>query len=207
MTIYDISWPISPYMTAYKDKKTVTFNWTKEFEQDHVRESIITLSSHSGTHIDAPAHFLREGAPINHVSITTFSGPCTIFDMTHVHEAISHNDLASLPINKETIILFKTKNSSLEPTAPFNPQFVYLDASGAAYLAEKQIQAVGIDYLGIERNQPNHETHTTLMNNNIAIIEGLRLDHVTPGSYFLWCTPLAIVGLEAAPARAVLIQE
>jgi arylformamidase len=74
-------------------------------------------------------------------------------------------------------------------------------------LAEKKIKAVGIDYLGIERNQPNHETHTVLMSNEITIIEGLRLDHVPEGQFFLWCVPLAVIGLEAAPARALLIQE
>jgi arylformamidase len=73
-------------------------------------------------------------------------------------------------------------------------------------LAEKKVKAVGIDYLGIERNQPDHATHTILMNNNITIIEGLRLADVMAGDYFFICLPLNVVGLEAAPARALLLQ-
>ena len=207
MNLYDISWPITPEMTGYKDKKSVSFEQVKNFEQDNVRESIIHLSSHAGTHIDAPAHFIKNGKTIEQISITDFSGPCKVFDLTHLPESISRENLLDLDIQKSDIILFKTKNSTLAPTDKFNPNFIYLDHSGAQYLADKNIQTIGIDYLGIERNQPNHETHTILMHNNITIIEGLRLDHVPAGLFFLWCMPLAIIGLEAAPARAILIQE
>lgn len=207
MNVYDISWPISPAMTAYKDRKTVSFEQIKEFEQDGVRESIIRLSSHTGTHIDAPAHFLKDGSPVDQIPCIDASGLCKVFDLSSVSSAISRTDLESLDINEEDIVLFKTKNSLLSPTDPFMPDFVYVDESAARYLAEKKIKAVGIDYLGIERNQPNHETHTVLMEQGITIIEGLRLDQIPMGTFFLWCVPLAIIGLEAAPARALLIQE
>ena len=82
-----------------------------------------------------------------------------------------------------------------------------MTASGAEHLADLGVKAVGIDYLGIERNQPDHATHTTLLENEVAIIEGLRLEHVEPGVYFLCCFPLAVQGLESAPARAVLMQD
>jgi arylformamidase len=207
MNLYDISWPITPDMTAYKDKKTVSFERVKEFDEHGVRESIITLGSHTGTHIDAPAHFLRDGQTIDQTMITDISGLCSVFDLSAVEHAISRVDLEMLNIKEGDIVLFKTRNSLLSPTAPFVPDFIYVDASAAAYLAEKKIKAVGIDYLGIERNQSNHETHTVLMSNEITIIEGLRLDHVPEGQFFLWCVPLAVIGLEAAPARALLIQE
>lgn len=207
MNLYDISWPISPDMTAYKDKKTVVFEVVKEFERDGVRESVIRLSSHTGTHIDAPIHFLKDGHAINQMMITNFSGTCTVVDLCHVSESISRADLEPLGIKENDIILFKTKNSMLGSTEKFAPNFIYLNTSGAQYLVEQKIKAVGIDYLGIERSQPNHETHTLLMNNYVTIIEGLRLGHVPSGQFFLWCVPLAVIGLEAAPARALLIQE
>jgi arylformamidase len=72
--------------------------------------------------------------------------------------------------------------------------------------AEKKVKAIGIDYLGIERNQPDHATHTILMKHNIAIIEGLRLADAVAGDYFFICLPLNVIGLEAAPARAVLLR-
>ena len=76
---------------------------------------------------------------------------------------------------------------------------------GAAYLAQQKIKAVGIDYLGIERNQPDHATHTILMEANIGILEGLRLAAVQPRYYTLIALGLYTIGLEAAPVRAVLI--
>lgn len=207
MNVYDISWPITPDMTAYKDKKTVTFESVKEFDRDGVRESIIRMSAHSGTHIDAPAHFLKQGHTISQIPCIDTSGLCKVFDLTQVSDAISQEHLKSLDIQEGDIVLFKTKNSYLLATASFRHDFVYVDASAARFLADKKIKAVGIDYLGIERNQPNHETHITLMENNVMIIEGLRLDHVAAGTFFLWCVPLAVVGLEAAPARALLIED
>ena len=84
---------------------------------------------------------------------------------------------------------------------------MYLEASGAAYLAEKKVKAVGIDYLGIEHSQPGHPTHENLLNADIVVIEGLRLHHVQPGSYFFVCLPLNMIGTEAAPARAILMEK
>jgi len=100
--------------------------------------------------------------------------------------------------------LFKTKNSALKNNAPFDPEFIYLDKTGAKYCVEQKIKAVGIDYLGIERNQPGHETHALLLENNIGIIEGLRLAHAEADQYFLICLPLLIPGADASPARAIL---
>lgn len=203
--VIDISWPVSPQMTAYKDKKVVAFEQTKIFERDHARESRMMLGAHSGTHIDAPAHFLENGVTIDQLPLTAFNGPCRVLDLSVVAEYISAEDLIPYKINPGEIILLKTSNSSASPLQPFNPNFIYLSASAAQHLADAQIKAVGIDYLGIERNQPDHATHTTLMQYNVVIIEGLRLAQVPEGRYQLVCLPLAVVGLEAAPARAVLI--
>ncbi len=94
-----------------------------------------------------------------------------------------------------------------------------MDASGAEFLAEKRVRAVGIDYIGIERSdiQKDHATHETLLQHNIPIIEGLRLAHAPglttkenssrahQGIYYLVCLPLRVEGIEAAPARAILL--
>ena len=207
MKIIDISWPISTEITGYKNKKTVSLEKTKNFEKDNVRETVITINSHTGTHVDAPAHFLKDGKTIDQIPLDTITGPCTILDMTHITEKISREDLDKYKdkIIPNEILLLKTKNSSHSPTKKFNLNFVYLDTSGAQFLKEKKIKAIGIDYLGIERNQPDHQTHTTLMNANITIIEGLRLEDVVPGNYIFICLPLNIIGLDASPARAIIM--
>lgn len=203
--IIDISWPISPNMTAYKDIKIVSFIPTKILEKDNARETKITISTHSGTHIDAPAHFLADGQTIDKILLQRFVGPCRVLDLTEVTAHISMQDLHKHSIQEQEIILLKTQNSLLNSTNLATQSFIYLDHSAALYLAEKKIRSVGIDYLGIERNQPKHETHITLLENNIPIIEGLRLAQASAGNYFLCCLPLAIQGLEASPARAILL--
>jgi len=207
MKIIDISWPITPDMITYKDRPTISIEPTKQFEKDGARETKITLSSHSGTHIDAPAHFLQRGDTVDAIPLEQLMGPCVVLDLTGIAEKITRDDLEQYELDADMIVLLKTKNSDKSPTAPFDPKFIYLDESGAQYLAECNIVAVGIDYLGIERNQPDHGTHKMLMRADIPVIEGLRLKGVEEGEYVLFCLPLMLPGLDAAPARAVLLDE
>lgn len=204
----DISWPISEAMTAYKNRSVVRITPTKNFDTDRVRESLITIGSHTGTHIDAPAHFLADGATSEKIPLEATMGPCTVLDMTHCVHAITHTDLCAVAdkIQPYARILLKTRNSLRTASDPFDPEFVYIDKEAAGYLAQRGVQTVGIDYLGIERNQPEHETHVTFMKAGVVIIEGLRLGLVSPGNYFLYCLPLALVGTDGAPARAILVE-
>lgn len=206
MKIIDISWPLaSGATTEYKDRATIYFETTKDFHQDQVRDSLIRLGSHSGTHVDAPSHFIADGVTIDHISLQTLIGRCRVLDLSDAVDAIKASDLQDCDIQEGDIILFKTINSLRLPTQPFDSQFIYVDVTAAELLVRKKVKAVGIDYLGIERSHPDHPTHITLMRHNITIIEGLRLSQVEPGEYTLCCLPLNIIGLEAAPARAVLI--
>jgi arylformamidase len=207
MKIIDISWPITPTMTAYKNTTAVTFTALHTFEKDGVRKTLMTLDSHTGTHVDAPSHFLAHGKTTEGVPLEQLIGNCVVIDMTFVEEAITADDLEEYDLEGCDIILFKTRNSAHAATEQFNNSFVYLDASAAVYLAELGVHAVGIDYLGIERNNPNHETHRILMEAGIAIIEGLRLADAQEDAYFFVCLPLAVVGLDGAPARAILVSD
>ncbi|MFA6263499.1 MAG: cyclase family protein [Candidatus Babeliales bacterium] len=203
----DISWPITNDASSYKNRHVVHIEPTKTFTRDGARESRIALDSHTGTHIDAPAHFLKDGITVDQLCFDKLIGPCRVLDLTMVSEKIMAKDLnAHEPCNGE-ILLLKTTNSSHTPIAPFDPNFVYLSAEAADYLVSKKIKTVGIDYLGIERNQPEHQTHRSLLSAGIVIIEGLRLQHVAAGAYELICLPLLLSGLDASPARAVLEQE
>lgn len=193
-------------MTAYKDKAVVEFVHTKQFHQDGAREARITLGTHSGTHIDAPAHFTDRGATIDHLNLEAVIGPCRVIDCSLMSGGITGSMLEPMDIQSGERILIKTANSDKHSTAGFHYDFVYLAADGARYLADKKVKTVGIDYLGIERHQPDHATHSILFDASITIIEGLRLANVEPGVYHLYCLPLLLEGLEAAPARAILIR-
>jgi arylformamidase len=209
MNIIDISWPVSENITEYKDRITVSFPQVKKFDRDGARESIMSMNVHTGTHVDAPAHFLAQGATIDATPLTSLVGPCIVLDCTNIKDGITdvHLTAVSDALERNDIVLLKTRNSELSPTAPFNPAFVFLAASGAKFLLDHGVKAVGIDYLGVERSQPDHATHVTLLGNGIPIIEGLRLAAVQPGRYNAVIAPLLLLGCEAAPARAFLVSE
>ena len=205
MNIIDISWPISPSMTQYKDAQHVTVR-KLEKPSSSCLEHLLTLHTHTGTHVDAPAHFIPGGETIEQIPLSKFIGPCRVLDLTHVTQAITKNDLTTHNIQADEIILLKTKNSEHAPTEKFKYDFIYLADDAATYLVQQKIKTIVIDYLGIERNQPEHPTHKALLSAHIPIIEGLRLEHVKAGTYMLYCLPLSLPGLDAAPARAILIQ-
>lgn len=205
MKIYDISMTIEPNMMVYKDKKENRPELTvvKSIPQDSSTESVISMNVHTGTHIDAASHMNPNGETIEKTQLDKLVTPCCVLDMTQIKDGITKDDLSTYSIEPGSFLLFKTKNSFSEA---FLPDFTYLEMSGAAYLAEKKIAGVGTDALGIERSQPAHQTHKTLMDKGIIIIEGLRLKEVPPGEYFLCALPLKIKGADGAPARVVLLE-
>lgn len=207
MTIFDISWPISEKMTQYKNKKEVSIKATKEFVTDHVREHLVQLGTHSGTHIDAPAHFLQEGKTISGIALEKCIGKVFVVDCTNVVNSIMRSDLQDQVPQGVTRLLLKTTNSFLNEEAVFEKEFVSLDRSAAQWMVDQGIELVGIDYLGIEKADPSHATHTLLLSQEIVIVEGLRLKEVEAGWYELLCLPLSIPEAEATPARALLIKE
>lgn len=207
MKVIDISWTIANNMTTYKDKGDVIITPTKIFEKDNVREHKIEMGTHTGTHVDAGTHFLAESFGMNDLSPENLMGNCLVVDLSHVKDVITQDILEQYDFAEYDVIVFKTRNSQQQEEAPFDKNFVYLDQSAADYLVEhSQARVVGIDYLGIERNQPEHETHKTFFVHEMVVVEGLRLAHVQEGEYFFVCLPLKIKDVEAAPARAVLIE-
>lgn len=203
--IYDISMKIDENMPVYKYKqeKKPQFTIRNTHENNANFESSIYLDLHTGTHIDAPLHMIKDGNTMDTYKIEDFITKCKVFDFTHCTEAISEKDLATKDIEENDFILLKTKNSFSDK---FEENFIYLDKTGAKYLSYKKIKGVGIDALGIERAQPEYETHRYLLKDNIMIVEGLRLKDIKEGKYLLINLPLKITHLEAAPSRAVLIE-
>lgn len=205
LKIHDISMTISENMMVYKNldkKKPRIFN-TANFETDHHYETDFAMNMHTGTHIDAPLHMMKNGQTMESYDIQRFVTPAKVIDLVSVEDCITEKDLLGRGIEPGDFVLMKTKNSfDLE----FNPNFVFLEQSGARYLQEIGISGVGIDALGIERSQANHKTHLYLLGAGIMIVEGLMLKEIEEGNYQLIVLPLKIQGVEAAPARAILIE-
>lgn len=205
MKIYDISVVISPNMTVYKNypHKKPVFTNVSNFETGSAYETDIKMNVHSGTHVDFNLHMLKDGNTSSNAILSNYITDAKVFDLTHLKDKIEADDLKELNIEKDDFVLFKTRNSNVEH---FDFEFVYVTESAAKYLAEKQIKGVGVDALGIERDQAGHPTHKTLMNHNIVILEGLRLKDIVPQSYILIALPLKFEGLDGSPVRAVLLE-
>lgn len=166
--------------------------------------SQISIGSHTGTHIDAPKHVLKDGAMIHALPLHIFVGPCRVLDMTASNVSITKKDLLKKNIQTKERILFKTKNS-LKGYNTFYSDYIFLSSDGAVYLAEKKAMLVGIDYLSIkQRGSKDNTPHTALLNNAIPILEGIDLSQAKERSYFLVALPLKFDSIEASPCRAVL---
>lgn len=204
MKIYDVSMLIDTDMQVYKnkDEKRPSFDTTSDFKTGSSHETRIHMDAHTGTHIDAPLHMLEQGETIESVRIEQLVGDCRVVDLTHVEDGITRADLEAHAPQKGEFLLLKTKNSWDES---FNFNFIYVAQDGAEYLADIGVAGVAIDGLGIERSQPGHETHKALLAKNIVIIEGLRLKDVPTGTYFMVAAPLKMTGIDAAPARVLLL--
>ena len=199
LQIIDISWPLKPSITEYDYRKIVAFEPLE-------KETVITMVNHTATHIDGPRYFFKNSPSVDEFPLKQLLGVCHVLDVTHIKTKITARTLKSLVIPHESIVLLKTRNSQLADNDPFSNSFIYLDTSAAQYLADKNIKALGIDYIALEKTS-GFPSHKVLLSKHILIIEGLRLKGVKPGRYQLICLPLKTIGLDAAPARAILLKE
>jgi len=203
LIVHDISMPIKKEMMVYKNKeeKKSRIEQTRTIKEG-ARESRISIDSHTGTHMDAPSHMLADGNTID--KYKKFIHDAVVIDLTEVNSAITKEHLQKHKIRKSDFVLLKTKNSFTEE---FYPDFIYLDKSGAQYLAGAGVIGIGIDALSIERNDPEHNTHKILLEKGIMILEGLRLKNIKEGNYTLIAAPLNIEGCDGSPVRALLIEK
>lgn len=206
MRIIDISMPVRHGMKVYKNKeeKRPLFRNQSNYDYGSHYETSVQMDLHTGTHMDAPLHMIQDGGTIDKVSLSKCMGSAKVLDFTHLDDGISEKDLRKKEIAKGDIILLKTRNS-FEDT--FNFKFIYLKADGAKYLVKLGVKAIGIDALGIERDNKDHETHKAILGSGIPIIEGLVLKEVDEGDYEFIGLPLKLEGVEGSPLRAILIDK
>lgn len=203
--IIDISLPLNENTIVYPGNPKIELATLKS-PASGSRLTKITFGSHTGTHIDAPSHVIEEGKNIEQFSLSTFIGLCRVIDLTESNESISSADLQKHNIKRDERILVKTKNSDIGYEEFYN-DYVYLAPEAAKYLAIKDIMLFGIDYLSVkQRGAKDNTAHTALLSKNIPIIEGLNLQNVEAGNYFLVALPLEFTGLDGSPARVVLFR-
>lgn len=172
-----------------------------------VTMSMLEIISHTGTHIDAPRHFIPGGSTISDMALDATVGPARVIEIKDP-EKIKVPELKKHNIKKGERLLFKTRNSPMSYESPqFVEDYVYLDGSAADYLAEKGIILFGLDNLTIGHFKEEGnlvKTHQTLLAAGIYILEDCALGHVPPGEYELLCLPLLMFKGDAGPCRAIL---
>ena len=210
MQIYDVSVPLSEVTPTYPGDPGIEISpWRSMANGDAANVSLLHFGAHSGTHVDAPAHFLEAGNKVETLDLDRFLGPVEVVEISADIEIITAEIISNIDLKDVQRILFKTRNSTFwsDPGQGFRSDYTYLTGGAADRLIEAGIRLVGIDYLSVEEFQSQKfETHQILLSKGVAILEGLDLREISAGSYELICLPLRIAAGsgDGAPARAVL---
>jgi arylformamidase len=210
MRIIDISLEITPDMAVWPGQDGVTLERRQKIEEGgNANVSYFGSSAHTGTHVDAPFHFLPDGQTVDLLSLDVLVGPVQVVQIASNILVINQEvveDLKLEPVVER--VLFKTTNSAFwrRPDEPFHQHFIAIDESGAKALVERGIRLVGIDYLSIAPFKKSRPTHNVLLGAEMVILEGLNLSDVHAGKYMLYCLPLKLHGADGAPARAILVE-
>mgnify|MGYP001440040834 FL=1 len=208
MAIIDISLSLNPDFPVWPGHPEIRFERIQEIGKgSKANVTQIELGAHSGTHVDAPLHFLADGFDVTGLDLGILIGPALLIDVSDV-QVVNAALLETLSIPQDTErLLIKTSNSQLwsENNTDFNPDFVAVSNSGAKWIVKRGIQLVGVDYLSVAPYGNSGPTHRTLLQAGVIPVEGLNFNGVKEGGYHLICLPINLEGCEGAPARAVLI--
>lgn len=207
MPIYDVTIPIRAGMPVYEGDPGVNIeSWSALVKGDSANVSSLHFGAHTGTHVDAPAHFIEGARKIDSLPLEALIGPARVVRVPDEVNEIDSNFLAGCDLNSVERLLFHTRNSGFWNEG-FRKDFTHLLPEAAQTLVDQGVKLVGTDYLSIEKfHSGHHRTHLTLLSQNVIIVEGLNLSDVPAGDYEMICLPLRIAdgAGDGAPARVVL---
>lgn len=201
--LIDISHSLHPDMPVWPGDPPFQREERLTFEKDGLRLSTLHIGAHCGTHLDAPAHFLKEGTTVESLSLETLIGPAYVADLRGTARIGADNLRKAVPDSVERLLL-KTDNAA-RWGPQFNRSYVALDESAADWALDASVRLIGMDYLSVEifgASEP--VVHRKLLGASVILVEGLKLDVVEPGWYELICLPIKLSGAEGAPCRAAL---
>lgn len=210
MTIYDITLPISPDLVVWPGDPPIEVNQVMHMARgDICTVTRMAMGAHTGTHLDAPAHFILGGGTVESLDLRVLMGPTLVVDVGEA-DGVTADVLASLSIPPGTgRLLLKSKNSArwAAGETSFYKPYVAIEADGAQWLVDHGVKLVGVDYLSVAPFHDVEPTHKILLGAEVIAVEGLNLQGISPGLYQLICLPMKIAGSDGAPVRAVLIGE
>ena len=205
--LIDISVAISPDLPIWPGSPDICLDRRLSLEKgDIANDTTIQFSVHTGTHVDAPSHFVHDGYSVEQMPLDVLVGEAIVVDLSDV-DAITPDmlDNLDLPAGVQRLLI-RTRNSNLweQQVKEFQTDFVALTAEAAQWIVDRGIRLIGVDYLSVQRFYDGSDTHLNLLNAEVIIVEGLNLASVRPGRYELICLPIKLAGAEGAPARALL---
>jgi arylformamidase len=196
--------PIKEKMVVYPGKPEPSIERYASVPKDQVNESILTLGSHTGTHVESRLHLQDGKEGVADLPLDHFYGKCRVLDLTLVEHEIHRQDLENFEIEPEDIVLLKTRNSTLG-YVKFFENYVHLKMDAAEYLVNSRIKTLGFDYLSVKKSEGDNEVRELLINNTTLFL-GLNLAGIQEGEYTFLGLPLRI-DTDGAPARVILIRE
>jgi len=208
MRIYDITLTLSDEIPTWPgDPKFSMERFDKIEAGDNTNTTRFEMSAHTGTHVDAPYHFINHGKGVDQLSLKILTGRVYVLHLPNI-DVVTAADLEKADIPPRTRrLLIRTRNSEYwaKGVKEFRTDFVGLTADAADYLVKRGVKLVGVDYLSVAPYKQSRPTHEILLRANVIIVEGLNLAEVAQGRYMLYCLPLKLKGADGAPARAILI--
>src|SRR3989337_3481344 len=210
MKTYDISVTVSADLPVWPGDPPVSIESVAKIEDGaNANVSRIAMGVHTGTHVDAPFHFMNDGSTVEHLPLDLLTGPSYVLELPGVN-IITSSVLKQAVIPSGTLrLLIKTDNSGYwkDIGAAFQTGFTGISSDGAEYLVNLGVRLIGMDYLSVAPYKQSRPTHEVLLNTGVVIVEGLNLSEITQGHYTLHCLPLKLAGCDGAPARAILVSE
>ena len=205
MRYYDISLNLSVETVRWVAAPPLELHERRRMSRgDPANASALTVSVHAGTHVDAPFHFVPDGAGIDALPLQRFIGEALVHAVDDADRYITEDHVSAIPLDGVTRILFKTRNSRLLKQPDYDPDFVAFSVEAARALVALGIELVGLDYLSVAHADEQVPVHRAFLEHGVALLEGVDLSEIVPGRYELICFPLKFQGLDGAPCRAVL---
>jgi arylformamidase len=204
LRIHDVTVPLAPGMTVGPLDPPFTIESVQHAGEHPYGLSRVQVSTHAGTHVDAPSHFLPGGATVDQLPLEILLGKARVVEVL-ARERVDRADLEALDLRDDLRVLLKTRMSGQLLKGGYQSDHVYLSEDAALYLAQAGIKLVGFDYLSVDRfGSADHPAHRALLGHGVILVEGLDLSELEPGEYEMACLPLRIAGGDGAPARVVL---
>ena len=199
--LLDVSVPVHPGMAVYEGDPGVSLEPVSSLAAgDDANVSLLCCGVHTGTHVDAPSHFIDGAGGVETLAVEALCGPALVVDVRGAEQWVDAEAVEGLDLSGVTRVLFATRNSRLWATGTFTTDFVSIAPDAAELLVARGVRLVGIDYLSV--GPP--ETHRVLLGASVVCLEGLDLSGVEPGAYEIFCGPIKLAGSDGAPARVFL---